>query len=134
MRAKFLKYWGARKVPLLYYFRGILDCRCKIGGLKKFLKYIRNHFEDQDYIALDLARIVQAFYDLFKVYEVKLLPQYRTQPSQSQTRYPRKHQYTNVFINALAYSPSPQQHEGETSQPRSSPSDTRSHPEIQEYD
>ena len=67
MTAKFLKYWGAGKVPLIYGFGAILDCRCKIGGLKKFLKYIRNHFEDQDYVALDLARIMQAFYDLFRV-------------------------------------------------------------------
>ena len=73
MRAKFLKL-GAGKVPLLYGLGVILHCRCKIGGLKKFLKYIRKHFEDQDYIALDLARIVQALYDLFRVYEAKLLP------------------------------------------------------------
>ena len=134
MTAKFLKYWGAGKVPLLYGFGAILDVRCKIGGLNFFLKYIRNHFVDQDYVALDLPRIVQAFFDLFKVYEAKLLPQYRAQPSQSQTQYPRRHQYTNVFVNAPAYSPSPQQQEAGTSQTRSSATDARSHPEIQEYD
>ena len=100
MTAKFLKYWGVGKVPLLYGFGAILD--------------------------------VQAFFDLFKVYEAKLLPQYRAQPSQSQTQYLRRHQYTNVFVNAPAYSPFPQQQEAGTSQPRSSATDARSHPEIQE--
>ena len=74
MRDKFLKYWGKGKIPYLYEYACILDPRIQMDGLKMFLNFLQDMFIGEDYITHDHNRIVEGFYDLFRVYQERVAP------------------------------------------------------------
>jgi len=107
MRDKFLKYWGKGKIPYLYGYACILDPRIQMDGFKMFLNFLQDMFIGEDYITHHHNRIVEGFYDLFRVYQERVAPPSEPSPPRN-ARQEEEYMFLSVHRHFRGVDGSPQ--------------------------